>query len=212
MFKCSACNRAFKTKHSVRAHWRFCPVGSEEFSLQQEDVKFDEMNWKRKRLYLIEKAEHKCTICGFSKTRPDGRGILEIDHIDSDHTNNSIENLRVLCPNCHALTPNFRNWGRKSTKTSKRFRAGNKGFETFRTNTLSEKQQRLEDQNNLIVSVIMDTFDTGLIDYRKRGWIGKLNDLLTKNYSMMFKQKTIGRKVREILPDFYKQNCWKKIY
>jgi len=34
-------------------------------------------------------------------------------------------------PNCHAMTPNFRNWGRTSKhKTSKCLRKGNKGFET----------------------------------------------------------------------------------
>jgi hypothetical protein len=33
---------------------------------------------------------------------------LELDHIDGDRENNCIENLRLLCPNCHALTPTYR--------------------------------------------------------------------------------------------------------
>ena len=38
-----------------------------------------------------------------------GRPIpLELDHIDGDRDNNQIGNLRVLCPNCHALTPTYR--------------------------------------------------------------------------------------------------------
>jgi hypothetical protein len=38
-----------------------------------------------------------------------GRPIpLELDHIDGIRDNNQIENLRVLCPNCHALTPTYR--------------------------------------------------------------------------------------------------------
>jgi 5-methylcytosine-specific restriction endonuclease McrA len=33
---------------------------------------------------------------------------LELDHIDGDHANNHLANLQVLCPNCHAFTPNYR--------------------------------------------------------------------------------------------------------
>lgn len=33
---------------------------------------------------------------------------LELDHIDGNSSNNNLENLRLLCPNCHALTPTYR--------------------------------------------------------------------------------------------------------
>lgn len=33
---------------------------------------------------------------------------LELDHIDGVHLNNSLDNLRLLCPNCHAQTPTYR--------------------------------------------------------------------------------------------------------
>jgi hypothetical protein len=32
---------------------------------------------------------------------------LELDHVNGDPTDNRVENLRVLCPNCHALTPTY---------------------------------------------------------------------------------------------------------
>jgi hypothetical protein len=39
-----------------------------------------------------------------------GRPIpLEMDHIDGNNDNNVIDNLRILCSNCHAQTPTFRN-------------------------------------------------------------------------------------------------------
>jgi hypothetical protein len=48
-----------------------------------------------------------CAMCGLAHWL--GQAIpLELDHIDGDRENNCIENLRVLCPNCHALTPTYR--------------------------------------------------------------------------------------------------------
>ncbi len=52
--------------------------------------------------------ELKCEICGWSQKTPDGRIPVELDHINGDHRDNRIENLRVLCPNCHSLQTTHR--------------------------------------------------------------------------------------------------------
>lgn len=50
---------------------------------------------------------HKCECCGqeewLNKPIP-----LEVHHIDGDRLNNDLTNLQLLCPNCHALTDNYR--------------------------------------------------------------------------------------------------------
>jgi hypothetical protein len=62
------------------------------------------------RRYLAEKFGSKCLICGWSKKHPiTGVVPLKMDHIDGNSENNSEENLRLLCPNCHALTPFYKN-------------------------------------------------------------------------------------------------------
>lgn len=58
--------------------------------------------------HLIRTRGHKCEHCGLCEWC--GKPItLEIHHIDGDRTNNSLENLVLLCPNCHSFTDNWRN-------------------------------------------------------------------------------------------------------
>lgn len=38
---------------------------------------------------------------------------LELHHVDGNNQNNDISNLKLLCPNCHSLTPNYRGKNKK---------------------------------------------------------------------------------------------------
>lgn len=54
----------------------------------------------------------RCTLCGTGSVWR-GRSLpLEVDHMDGDWRNNRIENLRLLCPNCHASTDTWCRGGR----------------------------------------------------------------------------------------------------
>lgn len=54
---------------------------------------------KKRRPYR-SKVKDKCERCGFV---PEHSCQLDVDHIDTDHTNNAPENLQTLCANCHRL-------------------------------------------------------------------------------------------------------------
>jgi len=79
--------------------------------------------------YLRRKFGDKCVLCEWSKiNQKTGQVPLVADHIDGNWRNNIESNLRLICPNCDALSPTFaglnRGNGRKTRIVSKRAKEG----------------------------------------------------------------------------------------
>ena len=84
-----------------------------------EEILVEESNFHsfklKKRLFAAGIKEKRCEQCGWAKYTEDGFLPLELDHINGNRHDNRLVNLRVLCPNCHSLTPTHRgrNRGRR---------------------------------------------------------------------------------------------------
>lgn len=62
----------------------------------------------KRRLLKAGLLVNTCYICGISEWL--GKNlILELDHINGKNTDNRLENLRLLCPNCHSQTMTYCN-------------------------------------------------------------------------------------------------------
>lgn len=69
---------------------------------------------------MLEKFNFSCSVCGWNERHPvDGKPLVEVDHIDGDAENCRPENLRVLCPNHHAMTDSFRARNKESKRNRK---------------------------------------------------------------------------------------------
>ena len=65
----------------------------------------------RARLIKEGLKESKCEICGCTES-------LELHHINGNHQDNRLENMQILCANCHRKTDNFRGKGIRAHKAA----------------------------------------------------------------------------------------------
>jgi hypothetical protein len=73
--------------------------------------------------YLIKLHGNKCLSCGWCEVNEFTKNVpIELEHIDGDFTNNKIENLTLLCPNCHSLTSTYKGANKKGRPRSKYYR------------------------------------------------------------------------------------------
>jgi 5-methylcytosine-specific restriction endonuclease McrA len=64
--------------------------------------------------------------CGWSKQNPFTKTIpIELEHIDGNSENNTLENVKLLCPSCHSLTPTYKNANKGNGRFNRRERYKN---------------------------------------------------------------------------------------
>ena len=107
-------------KELINFQTKYCSSQcQQDYQVQQKIIEwkngeFDGMSGKYGlskiiRNYMLKKANYSCELCGWNKINPITNNCpLEIHHIDGDYRNNKEENLQVLCPNCHSLTPTYK--------------------------------------------------------------------------------------------------------
>jgi 5-methylcytosine-specific restriction endonuclease McrA len=72
------------------------------------------------RKYLIEVGGNVCAVCGLSGQNWRKKNlVLIVDHVDGDAHNWTINNLRLVCPNCDSQLPTFK--GRNKGKSTRKY-------------------------------------------------------------------------------------------
>ena len=136
MFKCVACGVEKLPKRQNQN--KFCSIKCQQQHTYNEFIN----NWLSGKesgvtkngtkgaikRYILAEQNNKCNHCGNSEWMGK-KLVLELEHKDGNSENNARPNLECLCPNCHSLTPTYRNKNKGNGRHSRRRRyAQDKSF------------------------------------------------------------------------------------
>jgi hypothetical protein len=130
-----------------------------------------------------------CEICGISQWM--GKKIkCELHHIDGNSNNHILENLQILCPNCHSQIDSFKN---VKSKIKKNRKYGDRSQYTKKVKTDWEKSQEH------YVKKILESN----IDFSKVGWVKEVSLIINQ------KPQKVNIWMKRMMPNFYK-TCFKR--
>lgn len=132
IYTCSICSKKYKKANKKQkvcssSCWLIVCKNNlkDEYAKFKTDPKFGTLangNLKTHiRDKLINERGNKCEKCKWAEINPVTNKIpLQINHINGKPYDHRIDNLEVLCPNCHSLTPNFGSLNRGNGRKDRR--------------------------------------------------------------------------------------------
>jgi len=163
---------------------RFIPI--EEFFIIG---KFVNGRTLKKRMIEENLKGDICEECGQGNSHNGMKLVLQLDHINGKNTDNRLENLRILCPNCHTQTST---WGfkRRTPKPYKR--------------TQMEYGKTIKLENDKKWKPYIKLVEESEIDFSKRGWVKEVSVMLGITH------QKVNQWMKRNMNTFYEENCCKR--
>lgn len=120
-------NKCLNCKNEISKRQKYCSIKCQHIFVMYKKISENKASSKTIKRYLIDLYGDRCMECGWCEiNKVTGKVPIELEHIDGDSENNSLENVKLLCPNCHSLTPTYKalNIGNGRHKRMKRYREG----------------------------------------------------------------------------------------
>ena len=123
---CKNCGKLLNTSDGSYKQFCSCKCSAEYRSRSKyKDYLENQQNFVNKEItyswlkpYILEEQNSRCAICGLPPIWNNKELHFILDHIDGDATNNTRENLRLICSNCDSQLDTYksRNIGKSTRK------------------------------------------------------------------------------------------------
>lgn len=141
------------------------------------------------RYRLKKRKQYICSECGLNEWR-NKHISLQMDHINGNHNDDRIDNLRWLCPNCHSQTDTYAGRGIKNKNSTDLIKRAKDHLDK-----VYAYQASIQHRIKLVT--------TSNIDYTIFGWGTKLSQIFNCTPQATLKW------VKKNMPEFYKNTCYK---
>jgi hypothetical protein len=121
---CKWCTKEFKVRWKEQPYCSKECAGkgrSEEYKEKWLNGEVPDIERRAVKPYLIEMRGYKCEVC-YNSEWMNNPIPLQVDHKNGDVTNNTPENLRLICPNCHSQTPHYAGGNRGNGRKAKGYK------------------------------------------------------------------------------------------
>lgn len=89
-----------------------CYKSVQQYLVENSNIKTHDL---KEKLFKEKIKENKCELCGITEWL--GKPIVcQLHHINGNHKDNRLENLQILCPNCHSQTDTYSGSANKNNK------------------------------------------------------------------------------------------------
>lgn len=183
------------TSHFMGQGWNVNLIFNPKPKIKTEDLLVENSNYNsyklKKRLLSEGYKEKKCECCGL--TEWNNKPIsLQIHHINGKHNDNRIENLQILCPNCHSQTDSYA--GKNSNRENQ---TENKGATKYYC-MKKEEWENFRENRWKKTHPSKETLINAFIEYGSFLKLGKLYGVSDKAIVKWFKHYNLPSKKKEL--------------
>ena len=110
-----------ETVTKANSRGKYCSTKCQHKHNREINVSNGTAKHRQVKRYIQETTGNKCNKCGISEWNGQEL-VLEIEHIDGNSDNNSLDNMELLCPNCHSQTSTYKNRNKGNGRFKRRQR------------------------------------------------------------------------------------------